>query len=375
MYYAAVPILPLALLLPLALATPPAPAADDFTADARLLFRAAACGTTDAALPATVPPAVIDRHCQGLRTLLANWRRRWTSKAVPFLAGVVPPNVPSEVVYPFGGGDLFTALATFPHAGAITTLSLEPAGNPLTFAAASADDIDHALAAFRDDVRRLSFATHSKTTNLLGFRKEVLPDQLAFALVALAAFDLEPTGLRFFQIEPDGHLRYETRDEILDRKARRFANMELTFRRRGDSTTRVYRHLQANLADKALATTPGVLAHLEAKGHVTAMTKAASYLLWSPAFKRIRGYLLTHADWMISDSTGIPPSFATQAGFEQETWGRFTGSFLKVAHNHEEDFVRLWTDRPQRPLSFGFGYPDKDDNDHLLVTRRRTGAP
>src|SRR5204862_7149950 len=129
-----------------------------------------------------------------------------------------------------------------------------------------------------------------------------------------------------------GRLHSQTRDELVDGR-RCFADLELTFRRRGESgPPRIYRHLQANLADKVLATTPGVMAHLEAKGRVAAMTKAASYLLWSPAFKRIRDYLLAHADWMISDSTGIPPAFAGPAGFEQETWGRFTGSFIKVAH-------------------------------------------
>jgi hypothetical protein len=355
------------------LATPAA--ADDFGDEARLLFRAAACGSSEVALPPALPAETIDRHCQALHGLLASWRRRWTTKAVPFLASVVPANLPDEVVYPFGGGDLFTALATFPRSGVITTISLEPGGNPVAFAAASADDVAHALAAFRDDVRRLSYASHSKTTNLLGFRKEVLPDQLAFALVALAAFDAEPVGLRYFRIEDDGRLTYQPREELLtEGKPRRFAHLELTFRSHG-GPLRTYRHLQVNLSDKSLATTPGVLAHLEAKGRITAMTKAASYLLWSPAFKRIREYLLAHADWMISDSTGIPPGFAGPAGFEQETWGRFTGSFLKVPRQHEDDFVRLWTERPARALPFGFGYPDKDDNDHLLVTRRKARAP
>lgn len=368
-------LLTLAAALAAPVAAPPAESpAHDFAADARLLFRTAACGTASAevSVPAAIPGEAIDRHCVRLRALLADWRRRWTTKALPFLEQVVPANLPAEVVYPFGGGDLFTALATFPRAEVITTLSLEPAGNPEAFAAATPEEIDSALTAFRDDVRRLSFATHSKTTNLLGFRKEVLPDQLVFALMALAAFDLEPLSLRYFNVLDDGKLAYQSRADILGRKTRRFAHMELSFRRRGETgAARIYRHLQANLADKSLATTPGVMAHLEAKGRITAMTKAASYLLWSPSFSRIRGYLLANAEWMISDSTGIPPSYAEAAGFEQETWGRFSGSFLKVGRKHEEEFVRLWTDRPQRPLSFGFGYPDKADNDHLLVTRRR----
>ena len=362
-----------ALAVLLLLAAPPD--ATDFTDEARLLFRAATCGPSELALPPALPAEAIERHCQVLRNLLGSWKRRWSSKAVPFLAGVVPANLPPEVVYPFGGGDLFTALATFPRAAVITTLSLEPGGDPLAFAAATPDDVTHALAAFRDDVRRLSYASHSKTTNLLGFRKEVLPDQLAFALLALAAFDCEPVGLRYFQLGDDGQPRYQSRQEILDGKSRRFANLELTFRARGTSgPPRIYRHLQANLADRSLATTPGVMAHLEAKGHVAAMTKAASYLLWSPLFKRIRGFLLAHADWMISDSTGIPPGLVGP-DFEQETWGRFTGAWQKVARQHQEDFVRLWSERPFRPLPFTFGYQDKDDNDHLLVTRRRAPAP
>jgi hypothetical protein len=363
---------PHALALLLALAAPPA--ADDFSEEARLLYRAAACGTIEPApaLPPSLPAATLDRHCQALRGLIASWKRRWSSKAVPFLAGVVPAELPGEVVYPFGGGDLFTALATFPRAAVITTLSLEPGGDPLAFGAAASEDVDRALAAFRDGVRRLSFVSHSKTTNLLGFRKEVLPDQLAFALMALAAFDCQPVALRYFRIEDDGQLHYLSREELAGGRARGFANLELTFQGPGQTggAPRIYRHLQANLADKALAATPGVMRHLEAKGRIAAMTKAASYLLWSPLFKRMRDYLLAHADWMISDATGIPPAFAGPAGFEQETWGRFNGAALKVAHGHDEDFVRLWSERPARPLPFTFGYQDKDDNAHLLVTRR-----
>ena len=359
-------------------------AGDDFIGDARLLYRVAACGREEPAAPAApaaspeaLAPDAAEQHCKAMRALVAGWRRRWIDKAVPFLAAIVPGDLPPELVYPFGGGDLFTALATFPRAAVITTLSLEPSGNPTTFAAAAPDVAEHALAVFRDHVRRLSFATHSKTTNLLEFRHEVLPDQLAFALLALVAFDCEPVRLRYFELGNDGAIHYLTKEMITARKTRQFANMELAFRRRGDAAApvRVHRHLQANLADQPLARTPAVMAHLVGKGRVTAMTKAASYLLWSPSFTQIRDYLLEHAEWMISDSTGIPVRFAARAGFEQQTWGQFTGAFLAAAPEHQQDFVSLWAGQPARPLPFGFGYPDKENHDHLLVTRRRTAGP
>ena len=46
------------------------------------------------------------------------------------------------------------------------------------------------------------------------------------------------------------------------------------------------------------------------------MTKAASFLLWYDDFAKIRDYLLQHVAWMISDASGIPPSYAEPAGFD-----------------------------------------------------------
>ena len=56
----------------------------------------------------------------------------WLTRGPALLSQVVPRDLPPTVVYPFGGGDLLTALVMFPKATEITTLSLEPAGDPRT---------------------------------------------------------------------------------------------------------------------------------------------------------------------------------------------------------------------------------------------------
>jgi hypothetical protein len=73
---------------------------------------------------------------------------------------------------------------------------------------------------------------------------------------------------------------------------------------------------------------------------------------------------------MISDSTGIPPAFARQAGFEQETYGRFAGSFLPADAGINQAFRELWKGQPQRPLPFRYGYIDEARNYHLVVMRK-----
>jgi hypothetical protein len=85
----------------------------------------------------------------------------------------------------------------------------------------------------------------------------------------------------------------------------------------------------------------------------------------------IRGYMLDHLAWMLSDSTGIPPTYARAAGMIQETYGHYTGAFLEGAQDnrHDDSFVELWRSQKVRRLPFRFGYVDKDKQAHLVVTR------
>ncbi|HEX4474405.1 MAG TPA: hypothetical protein VH142_04960, partial [Polyangiaceae bacterium] len=108
-------------------ATPGNPG-EDFIESGRELFRVAACGGTSD-VPAKLDRWLVDNHCTLLTRMYEAYKARWLAKAEPFLSGVRPSGLPTTVVYPFGGGDLVTALAVFPDATDFTTISLEPAGD------------------------------------------------------------------------------------------------------------------------------------------------------------------------------------------------------------------------------------------------------
>jgi hypothetical protein len=118
--------------------------------------------------------------------------------------------------------------------------------------------------------------------------------------------------------------------------------------------------------------TPGPLRHLAAKGHVAAMTKAASYLLSFDDFATMRRYLIDHVDWMVSDTTGLPPAHGTPAGFEYETYGTFERSNMKAGGSVAPAWRAMFRAQPKRPLAFRFGYPDGKWRGHLVVMRRTT---
>jgi len=380
----------------LALGQAPAPTAAaeapaDFVAEARALMRVVAC-QGEGPLPAGLDEATHAAFCKRQLKSIAAYRDGYLPVASRFLAKLRPAGLPTTVVYPFGGGDLLSALTTYPDATDVTTASLEHAGDPRRLGAIKTkEQLADSLELIRYTSWGLLNANDSKTENLMKGQRGEIPGQLAFFLTALAVHGYEPTSLRYFRIEKDGTLHYYTPAEIAaaekeDAKLLRgkwtapdfsmaFSNSELTFSRKGEPA-RVHRHIAWDLSDPAVKKT-GIIQWLEQKGPVAAMTKAASYLLWREDFSRVRNYLLEHMVFMVSDSTGIPPRWAGKAGFVQETYGTFEVSFLEASESINAEFVALWSGQPRRKLPIRYGYIDgvregdkPKGNVHLLVTRK-----
>jgi hypothetical protein len=391
--------LPTLVVLALAAASAgPADAPADFAAEARALMRTVTC-QGEGALPHGFDEATVAAFCKRQEKAISAYRDRYLKVAAPFLARLRPAGTPTTVVYPFGGGDLVSALTTYPEARDLTTLSLEHAGDPRRLSAIKGrEQLADSLELIRATSSGLLYASDSKTENLMKGQRGEIPGQLAFFLTALAIHGYQPIGLKFFRVEKDGTLHYFTAAEIAALEGQEakllrgkwtepdfsmaFSNSELTFVKKGEdpaTAARVHRHIAWDLSDPAIAKT-GIIAHLEAKGTIAAMTKAASYLLWRDDFSRVRKYLLRRMVLMISDSTGIPPHWAGPAGFVQETYGTFELSFLEASEETNQEFKELWAGQPARKLPFRYGYIDglKDGDKpigryHLLVTRKVAG--
>jgi hypothetical protein len=388
----------LALAQPVAAGEPLANPAMDFTGQAMALFRVVACGG-EAPLPASVDRKAVDHHCARIARQVTKFRARYFEGARPFFTALVPRTAPRVVVYPFGGGDLISALVAFPDASEITTISLEMAGDPRRIDQLNQVRLRDSLKALRAEIGGLLSVGSNTSANLSSSQRNDLPAQVSSFLLGLAAGGYEPVSMKYFTLTDEGNVRYMSIADLVaaeqEQRTRRtkktrslkydwlspnfseaFSNVEITYRRVGERELRVHRHIAWNLSDSYLNDHPALLRHLEAKGKVTLLTKGASYLLWMRAFSRIRDYMLANLAWMLSDSTGIPPAYARKAGLVQETYGKFSGPFLplndKHAQRHAEQFRELWQKNRRRSLKFRFGYVDANKQAHLLVTRPRS---
>jgi hypothetical protein len=239
-----------------------------------------------------------------------------------------------------------------------------------------------------DFLSRLAF---SRTVDLDELASSMLAGVLIYDLAALAALGYEPHVLRYFRLGPTGGRLYLSRDDLaaIDAEALairdpgrraafvagRFANFELRFRKRGPDgrptgPEQTFRHISGDLEDPGMKSAPELLLHLQAKGRVSAMTKASSYLLWHTSFGKLRRWMLDNMDWMVSDSTGFAPDQIDTAVFEQLTWGRFTTPIITHPRARAKKMAELFKSST-RPMPFAFGYPDYHDHHALLVTRRR----
>ncbi|HWU90179.1 MAG TPA: hypothetical protein VN253_23105, partial [Kofleriaceae bacterium] len=206
------------------------------------------------------------------------------------------------------------------------------------------------------------------------------PTQLVFGLSALKVHGYEIVSLRYFKLDDAGAIQYLTDEEVAKapdplkgRATTRndlFANAELRFRKPG-GRIQIYRHIEMNLDDAHLKKDPRVVKHLESKGPISGMTKAASYLLSWDTFATMRNYLLKNVMWMVSDATGVAPKWGKPAGFEYETYGTFQTAHLKEGSLISPDWRNEWKAQPTRELPFRFGYYDKQTNNHLVIMRKK----
>ncbi len=349
-----------AVLVALGLCAAPAAAdpARDYIDDARLFYRIVACAG-DAPVAAKLAN-VVAKHCKWMGKKTAAFRDKFVGAASAFFATARPAGLPTTVVYPFGGGDLVSALVTYPDASEITTVSLERGGDPRKLGKLSAKKLTAALKKFRLAVHGLLSYSVSETVKLRASQRDAIPSQLGMFVTGAALLGYRPVHLRYFHLADDGAVVY-------DDGGKQFANLELVLE--DDAGRQVtHRHLAADLGDDALPGSP-TLRHLEAKGTVSMIVKSASYLLWMKGFDTVRDYLATHLAWMASDSTGFQPTYAAKMGLEQETYGRFSGVALNVSEHLSDAMVKLWKSQPKRKLGFRYGYRDLDANAHLMITR------
>src|SRR6185295_8377785 len=162
-------------------------------------------------------------HCKSILARMAEFRTTYFDKGRAWFDGVVPRDLPKTIVYPFGGGDLLSALVAFPDATEITTISLELAGDPRRLRTLSPAAIERSLGALRSEIGGLISVGSNTSENLSNQQRNDLPGQVSSFLLGLVAAGYEPVSMRYFTLDDTGAIHYLSQAEIdeLDQAAKK----------------------------------------------------------------------------------------------------------------------------------------------------------
>lgn len=282
---------------------------------------------------------------------------------------VSPAQPPGSVVrYLFSGPDIIHAFHMFPNAGTFILCGLEPVGQAPEIGSLNEGNAGRALSEVRNalgEIIELSF-----------FRTKDMKEDLQFAtfqgttplmMVFLAKSGQYIKELEFFKLQKDGTLATQG----LDHKGANGVRMVFSPRRLDQPKTLYY--FSSDLSNGGFEST-GFSTWISAQPKGGAYLKAASFLMHSDWFSKVRDHLLAHSHQIIQDDSGIP-----YRKFDEEVWnatfyGVYSGPIDLFADSFQSDLVAAYRKSSQK-LPFGTGYKWRKGESNLMRFVRKDYVP
>jgi hypothetical protein len=275
-----------------------------------------------------------------------------------------PGPAPRTLFYPFAGPDGLYPLAFFPSASRYVLVGLEPVGAVPDLASRPEEALAQDLSEMEKYVRPILQISFFRTNEM---KKDLAEEGvLPILMVFLAGTGHEILDVGFVAAGPGGSV--ETVPAGKETAAR---GARILFRTEGETETRELFYFSQDLSDTGLKKRPELTAWLASLGEPATFLKAASYLMYKPAFSTVRGVILDHSSLVLQDDSGIPYRF-----FEKDRWQTsLFGSYRKPIHLFEErsqpDLVEAYAGPPPaEPLPFGIGYRHQEKDSNLMLARR-----
>jgi hypothetical protein len=274
------------------------------------------------------------------------------------------------LLYPFSGPDFFNAYALFPDHALYIFFSLERPGTLPDLESVTQVQFGKMLqdvrSAFRDIIERNYFITDymSKQLTTPWIRGTVPVMATMMAMMNLRIIRIEPIDLY-----PELTNSYEALEAKRPRRLVRGVRIDFSSANGGPLHQLYYFSVDA--ADKWLEFYPGFLDWVAQHRPASALLKSASYLLHDSQFEKTRAMILSSADYVIQDDTGIPYRFLQQSPWRVRLYGRYTKPIKKLRYGYQADLDSAYKAKADvSDLPFPFGYHWRGKESGLLIASR-----
>ncbi len=332
----------------------------------------------DPAVDALVATEAFRQHRTWMREQFAPVRarltamERWREQTVR-----VPDAANRTLLYPFSGPDFLNAYAMFPQHARYVFFSLERPSELPDLAtktpAQFAELFESLRGALRDIFERNYFITSYMSRQLTAPRLRGTLPLIGTMMALYGRVIVSAEAVDLFPDLTESYSRPSARRPAIPMRGVRVVFGDPATRR-----TQQLHYFSLDATDRALQFYPGFTGWLAAQGPATAMVKSASYLLHDRQFSQVRDTLVTTADFLLQDDTGVPFRVLRQSGWQVQLFGEYRYPLPSLAYGYQRDLQAAYEQAGRLPpLTFPFGYHWREGGagSGLMIATRAPRSP
>lgn len=272
----------------------------------------------------------------------------------------------SPLFYMFSGPDFLYANAFFPRSPVYILCGTEPVGNVPDVTSFSEGELNRALRQLHDSLNSvLSFSffiTKDMKSDLVASKLSgTLP--LLYVFLARQGCHIDEVSLTW--LDMNGAF-------VTDKTKTPGVRIDFTGT---EGQKQVMLYFTTDLSDSGITAQPGFMKFCAAQGLGNGFAKAASYLMHSDHFTKVRDFLLNNTRAFLADDSGIPLRH-----FDQTKWiifphGNYVGPIALFKDLYQSDLAKLYKSYPHEQLPFSFGYRWHSNESSLIYTVSLSHVP
>lgn len=308
---------------------------------------------------------------QYLKQTLADTRYFEKHTAIPmrqWSAKWISPDAPETVLYPFAGPDFINAYLIYPRAKTYVLIGLEHGGR---IPKLSETLLTKGLSVFRNAMRTLTYVNFFVTDRMeVEIDNAPIPGVTPVILAMMAQLGLKPLSVNPIHIAKGGVMATLEEGPLAPTdKWGAYSSVEIRFLA-PDKTERTVLYLSMDLSDAAFKQAPERILFFKNLGRSSCLIKAGSYLMHSPHFSTIREIVLSQADVLVQDDSGIPLRRLSPETWKLTPFGVYTAPIRLFKNKYQPELKTFYAQGTEK-LGFPWGYGNESKQSNLLLAVRR----
>lgn len=256
----------------------------------------------------------------------------------------------STLFYFFSGPDFLYANAFFPDATTYVLCGLESPGTIPDLTKLPKDEVSRALRALEGSLRSILGLTFFQTKFMSGdFHRSKVTGTIPVLYIFMARSSKEVHSATLVQLNEDGAV---STDVTSPRKGAA-KGVKITFSSPGGPEQTLY-YFATNVAGGSFKSS-GLEAFADKLGRGDAFIKSASYLLQGRDFSDIRNFIMTHADAILQDDTGVPIDRFDKS-WTLTPYGNYVGPIGLFRRAFQPRLAMLHRKSEPQPIDFSISY-------------------